>query len=318
MSAPLTIDPWLWSTTFGETLLAGFDPAGAGARQRDRRFAALLRAAGASPLYRARLRGAKVSALSELQELEPVDKAELMQRFDEWSTDRAVTLATVEPFLEGASRLADAFLGKYLLWTSSGTSGTPGIFVQDARSLAAYEALDALRLRTTRNIPLTAWGIGQRLAYVGATGGHFAGAVNMERARRLAGAPVVLPYRCFMPVVQTFSVQTPLPQLASDLQAFAPTVLITYPSCAAALALLQLSGALQLRLAEVWLGGEQLSAVQRALVRCATTMAPASSSRSPGSAGMGACTSTTIGSCSSRSIDRCVRWHQAARRMRCC
>jgi len=46
-------------------------------------------------------------------------------------------------------------------------------------------------------------------------------------------------------------------------------VLITYPSCAAALAQLQQDGALQLRLREVWVGGEQCSPAQRQLLHAA-------------------------------------------------
>jgi phenylacetate-CoA ligase len=65
------------------------------------------------------------------------------------------------------------------------------------------------------------------------------------------------------------SVQQPLLQIAAELGALQPTVLITYPSCAAALAPLQRAGALTLRLQEVWLGGEQLSLAQRAQVRAA-------------------------------------------------
>jgi len=69
------------------------------------------------------------------------------------------------------------------------------------------------------------------------------------------------------PSLQAFSVQTPLSELARQLQACQPTVLITYPSCAAALAQRQLDGSLRLRVSEVWLGGEQLSDGQRALLR---------------------------------------------------
>ncbi|HEY2976716.1 MAG TPA: phenylacetate--CoA ligase family protein, partial [Burkholderiaceae bacterium] len=69
------------------------------------------------------------------------------------------------------------------------------------------------------------------------------------------------------PSLQSFSVQTPLAELTRQLQAGQPTVLITYPSCAAALAQRQLDGTLRLRLAEVWLGGEQVSDGQRALLR---------------------------------------------------
>ena len=53
------------------------------------------------------------------------------------------------------------------------------------------------------------------------------------------------------------------------MQAFAPTVLITYPSCADALAQAQAEGQLQLALSEVWVGGEQLSAEQRTRIRTA-------------------------------------------------
>lgn len=266
---PLATDPWLWSSTLAETWLAGLDPTGAGARQRERRFASLLTAAAGSPLYRQRLRGAHVVALSDLQALEPVDKPELMQRFDEWSTDRGVTHEAVERFLHGPGQPGDAFLGRYLVWTSSGTSGAPGVFVQDAASLAAYEAIDAWRLRgsPTQGFPLAAWSAGQRFAFVGATGGHFAGVASVERLRRLNAQAALAPFGWLAPTVQVFSVLTPLEELAAQLQAFQPAVLITYPSCAAALAQLQLAQRLHLQLRELWCGGEQLSSGQRALVR---------------------------------------------------
>ncbi|HSW22025.1 MAG TPA: phenylacetate--CoA ligase family protein, partial [Burkholderiaceae bacterium] len=96
-------------------------------------------------------------------------------------------------------------------------------------------------------------------------GGPFAGSVAIERLQRLhrTQAPCGWP----SPSLQAFSVQTPLSELARQLQACQPTVLITYPSCAAALAQRQLDGSLRLQLTEVWLGGEQLSDGQRALLR---------------------------------------------------
>jgi len=262
-----TVSPWLWATAFAQTMAAGLDPMRVGRQHRDERLATLLRVARGSPLYRQRLRGAPPPGLAGLQQIEPVDKAELMARFDDWATDRAVTREAVERFLAGSPHLADAFLGRYLVWTSSGTSGKPGIFVQDERSLAAYEALDALRLRApaVNALPLPAWSAGHRFAYVAATGGHFAGAVTIERLQRLNRSPT--PWAWLTPVVHALSVLTPLPELAQQLQACQPTVLITYPSCAAALAQLQRKGRLRLRLAELWLGGEQLSDGQRALLR---------------------------------------------------
>jgi len=262
----LPMNPWLWSQTLGETFAAGLDPGGLALAQRNARLARLLAQAHAgSPFYQARHRGPL-----RLDALEPVEKAELMRHFDDWATDRRITRAGIDAFLGDAQRLADAYLGRYLVWTSSGTSGEPGIFVQDEQSLAAYDALDALRLRGVAgaSMPWPAWGFGQRFAFVAATGGHFAGVASIERLRRI-GASALPALRWLLPTVRSFSVQVPLADLAAELQDFAPTVLITYPSCADALAQAQAEGLLRLRLSEVWVGGEQLSAQQRTRIRAA-------------------------------------------------
>jgi len=245
-------DVWAWLQACNETWAAGVWPATA-ARLREQRLAALLECACRdSPFYRRRAHGKR------LAEFVPVEKAELMQHFDDWATDRRITRAAAAAFIADTGCIADAWLGDYLVWTSSGTSGVPGWFVQDARSLAAYDAIDALRLRgvAPSQANLASWGLGQRFAFVGASGGHFAGRVSMERVRRVAPAGL-------RPEIAVLSVQQPVRELAQALQALQPTVLITYPSCAAALAQAQRDGALQLGLREVWVGGEQLSPVQR-------------------------------------------------------
>jgi phenylacetate-coenzyme A ligase PaaK-like adenylate-forming protein len=250
---PPPFDPWLWLQAWNETWTAGLSPAAA-RWLRDQRLAALIACARRdSPLYRRRAADAQ-----RLADFEPVEKAFLMRHFDDWATDRRITRAAVAPFIADAGCIADACLGDYLVWTSSGTSGLPGWFVQDARSLAAYDAIDALRLRGAVSVQasLGLWGAGQRFAYIGASGGHFAGLVTMMRLQRIAPPGLA-------PALTLLSVQQPLRRIASALQALQPTVLITYPSCAAALAQLQHQGALQLALREVWVGGEQLSAEQR-------------------------------------------------------
>jgi phenylacetate-CoA ligase len=251
-------DAWLWLQAWQETWAASLGPAW-WQPLREQRLAALLAQASAdSPFYRQRTRGPL------LADFAAVDKAELMRHFDDWATDRRITRAAAAAFVADTACIADAWLGEYLLWTSSGTSGVPGWFVQDARCLAAYDAIDALRLRGDDLLPalLGGWGLGQRFAFVGASGGHYAGWVSLERLRRIVPAGL-------RPQIDLLSVQRPLLQIAAELGALQPTVLITYPSCAAALAQLQRDGALKLDLREVWLGGEQLSRAQRAQVYAA-------------------------------------------------
>lgn len=270
MSALPPMNPWLWSQTLGETYAAALDPVGVGRAQRDARLAQLLTTAfQASPLYRAR-HPQRSARAPQLQDLEPVSKGELMQHFDDWATDRRITRDSVEAFLASSERVGDAYLGRYLVWTSSGTSGEPGIFVQDEQALAAYDALDVLRLQGLGpgGPPAAGWGPGQRYAFVAATGGHFAGLASIERLRRLTASTLAaMPW--LAPSIRSFSVLQPLDRLGHELQAFAPTVLITYPSCADALAQAQLAGTLRLEPAEVWVGGEQLSDAQRQRIRSA-------------------------------------------------
>ena len=62
--------------------------------------------------------------------------------------------------------------------------------MQDAASLAAYDAVDALRLRGAdlASGGLGLWGASRRFAYVAATGGPYAGHVSLARLRRLVPA----------------------------------------------------------------------------------------------------------------------------------
>ncbi|MDP1901743.1 MAG: hypothetical protein Q8K96_15005 [Rubrivivax sp.] len=247
-------DTWQWLQACHETWQATLDPARVGRRFRRARLARLIATAQRdSPLYARRNAGAQ-----ELSDFAPVTRAELMHQFNDWATDRRITREAAEAFVADPDGVADAWLGRYLLWTSLGSGGEPGLFVQDAASLAAYEALDALRLRAAdpAQAALGLWGLGRRFAYVGAIGGHRAGHASIERLRRVVPA-------AWAPQVDVLSAREPLPLLAERLQALQPGVLITHPSCAAALAGLQAQGELHLRLDELWLGGEPLMPAQR-------------------------------------------------------
>ena len=247
-------DPWLWWQACQQTWMASVDPLGMGRRLRQIRLDRLLHLARRdSPLYARRAGHARV-----LADFEPIGRRELMLHFDTWSTDRRVTRQGADAVIAAPAAWSDAWLDRYLLWTSSGTLGEPGIFVQDAASLAAFDAIDALRLRgaALAQPGLGLWGMGRRFVFVGALGGPYAGHVSLQRLHRLAPPP-------WGPQVHLISVLEPLQQIAERLQRLQPDVLITYPSCASALATWQAEGVLDLRLDELWLGGEQLSLAQR-------------------------------------------------------
>lgn len=224
------------------------------------RLAALLAAARAAPLHARRL--AAFADDAPLAELPVMDKALLMAHFGDALTVDHVDLAQARAFVRDPARIGWPLQQRYAVWESSGSSGNPGLFLHDARALAVYDALEALRPGWTD--PRASWQgavPGGRLAFVGAIDGHFASHASLQRLRRLN------PW--LAPMLRSFSILQPLPDLLAQLDAWQPTRLATYPTAAALLASCQRQGLLKLRLAQVMTGGETLGAAQREAIAAA-------------------------------------------------
>jgi phenylacetate-CoA ligase len=239
-------DPWLTGTEALDAIFAGQGTCGGLAARRQRRLAALLDAAArGSRFYRKRLRGARPESL---ESIEPVRKRELMQNFEAWVTDPRLHLRDLRAFVTDASKIGQAYGDEFVVWESSGSSGEPGIFVQDARAMAVYDALEACRRMQRLFDP---WYVGERIAFVGATGGHFASTVTAQRLRRLN--PAMAANLCAVSFLRS------TPALVEQLNNLAPTIVSTYPTVAVLLAEETAAGRLRISPTEVWTGGETLT-----------------------------------------------------------
>jgi hypothetical protein len=139
-------DPWPWFMTLWEL---GWQRASGAAAMQQRAHDRLVALAGYarahSPLYGDAYRGLPVDDVT-LADLPVMHKASLMSRFDDWVTDAAVRRTGVDRFLADRAHVGDRYLGRYLVWKSSSSTGEPGIFVQDAAAPAVYDALIAVQL----------------------------------------------------------------------------------------------------------------------------------------------------------------------------
>ena len=199
-----------------------------------------------SPLFARLLAGVPDAVRAE--GLPRTTKARLMESFDAWSTDRRVKRAEVDAFLADRSRVGERFLDRYQVWKSSGTSGTTGIFVQDAHAMAVYEALVLDQYEKAPVDAIRVVRANARRALVAADGDHFASVALWRHLDRAwpGGASLVC------------SVLAPLADTAARLQRFQPAFLAGYPTVLTLLAEEQHAGRLALAPALVWSGGEHL------------------------------------------------------------
>ena len=239
----------------------GEGPEGIARRQQARLAELVAFARSASPFYRHLYRDAP-DDVADARQLPHVGKRELMENFDDWVTDPNITLARLKTeLLSDLSQLGRAYRGKYLVVTTSGTTGEPAVLVHDRISWVVVNLVVRIRERRTlvragevRRLLRR----GPRAAALVAGGGHFAGVVLTESARRRAAAVARR--------VRVFSVLRPLPELVAELNEFNPTLLYGYPSAMIQLASEQRAGRLRIRPVLAISSGENLSATGRAAI----------------------------------------------------
>ena len=148
-------------------------------RQRTRLAGIVAHARAHSPYFRELYKGLP-DRVEDPSLLPVTDKKQLMARFDDWVTDRAVTIEKVRAFMSDPHLIGDRFLDRYTALTTSGTTGTPGIFVLDDRTMTVTNAL-ALRM-------LRAWLRGHDVFRIIARGGRVDDGVRDGRALRRSRA----------------------------------------------------------------------------------------------------------------------------------
>ena len=209
-----------------------------------------------SPFYRELHRGLSEAPLSELP---VVTKATLMERFDDLVTDRQVTLAGAEAYLEHASA-TDRFLGRYRVAATGGTTGRRGVFVADPVEwrtiLASYSrAYDWAGVSAGLVRPL-------RMAVVSSR--------HPSHQSSIVGATVA---SRFVPTLRLDATDPP-DTIVGRLNEFRPDALVGYASILRVLADAQRDGSLTIRPRGVFSASEVLTGELREHLRAAFGVAP--------------------------------------------
>jgi phenylacetate-CoA ligase len=191
--------------------------------QRQRLRSLIRHAVERSPYYRDVLGTGAEDA--ELAQLPTLPKPVLMEQFDRVVTDSRLRIANLEPFLAAADAGA-LYLGEYRVFSTSGTSGVPGLFPYSTAEFAHWVAVFVRSFARLGMTPDT------RIVGIGAPSAlHLSQQVIAAMQAGRGGAPRV-------------SVTTPLDEMVAALTAYQPEVIGGYPSMIALLAEEQLQGRL--------------------------------------------------------------------------
>ncbi|MBE9529298.1 MAG: phenylacetate--CoA ligase family protein [Proteobacteria bacterium] len=220
--------------------------------ERLKRFRALVvYASENSPYYAALIIGSGIDPANCTPEDFPVlTKKEVIKNFDRIVTDRSITKEKIEHFLSTSKEPLDLFDGRYYVLHTSGSSGEIGIYPYSqsdmARGLAKTPSPPWSGLRKTR------------LAFFGATKGHFAG---VTFASIFKSSVLRFLFR-----METYEINSPIDSVVEGLNRFKPDVVAGYATALKILADKKRQGALRIAPRLLMSSGEPLNADDRAVI----------------------------------------------------
>jgi phenylacetate-coenzyme A ligase PaaK-like adenylate-forming protein len=198
-------------------------------------------------------------------------KSLLMANFNDIVTDRRVTKQIIADFLSRSKDPKEKLLDRLTVMHTSGTSGEVGYF------LYAPDDYGRLRRAAMRNrevfravFPKFGWRLRRlRIAFYGATGGHFAGATGVASMQQGV--------RKLFVDARAFEVNTPLADVIGKINAFQPDALWGYTTALKMLGAEQRAGRLNISPLAVVATGEMVTKADMQFLSSAFNGASASS-----------------------------------------
>lgn len=202
-----------------------------------------------SPYYRELYRD--VSEDFALSDLPPTDKRTLMARWDDWVCDRELKLADVERFMADKNNVGAKMNGKYLVFTTSGSTGNPLVAVCDPTANSIMGGVSAVRSFARKEDLAAFVRRGGKSMGVFADDGFYLGNSSIRSRLR------TMPWKRKQLAVS--SALYPIPVIVEQLNRFQPAMVGGYPSNLELLMDEAKAGRLNISPVLIMTGGEYLS-----------------------------------------------------------
>lgn len=174
-----------------------------------------------------------------------------MQNWNNWPTDRNVTLKEINDFMQNPDNIGRKWQNKYIVFTTSGSTGHPLVALCDTTTNNVMSAINACRAYARKEDLHHFIKKGGKTIGVFATGGFYLGNSSV-RANLLK-----MPWKKRQ--IAVTSALLPIHQIVKQLNDFQPAMLGGYPSNLELLIDEQKSGRLHISPILIMTGGEYLS-----------------------------------------------------------
>ena len=197
-----------------------------------------------------------IPADAPLSAYPPASKQEMMQNFDSWMTDPAITLERVRRFMEDKDNIGRLLDGKYHVYSTSGSTGEPCIALYDRTAFHVSSAIGVLRSFARAQDMKAFLKSGRKTMALYADDGFYLGCGSVRYNLRK------MPWK--KKTMMTCDVRKPMKEIVDTLNRFQPSMIGCYPTALELIAAEQEAGRLHIRPAIIMTGGEKLTDPVRA------------------------------------------------------
>lgn len=202
-----------------------------------------------SPYFKEQYRN--ITLDTPLEEFPVTNKLEMNRHFDEWLTDRNITKQKVETFMEDLENVGRKLEGRYLVYTTSGSTGNPCVVLYDNTTVNVSSAIGVVRSFARRQDMKAFIKSGKKTMALFADHGFYLGCGSVRYQLHK------MPWK--RKVMKTFDVRNTTQEIVKELNQFQPSMIGTYPTAMELLAKEQEEGRLKIHPAIIMTGGEYLS-----------------------------------------------------------
>lgn len=187
----------------------------------------------------------------ELSNLPVTNKKDLMDNFDTWVTDKDITISEIKEFMSDLNNIGREYKDKYLVYTTSGSTGTPVIILYDNTSMNVVTDMEVLRSFARKQDMIDFIKNGGKTVGLFVTDGFYLGYASVIYNLRK------MPWK--RNKLRVLSVYDSIDEIVKKLNKIKPSMLGGYPTALQLLIKEKEEGRLNINPVIIMSGGEQLT-----------------------------------------------------------